>query len=333
MTFWLIYYRDYVDKNHMFINNVINTGKSLGVTIELVYVEDIINNDFEMLNSDRLLPDAVIARMINPELSTRLENARIKVFNNADVAYICNNKAETCRHIHKLGIEHIPSLAISCNSQNVFSNRIGDRHILYEFEYIDSLYNTKYGNKIFELDEKTLNSLFNNKESLLINNKNTSSYVIKSVSGHGGKEVMTLEQFLKGDAELGKQESDAANYYKDKFVIQPLINANGRDLRVYVLGHEIIGAVLRKSVYGFKSNYSLGGSVSLYELSTKQKNIVNRIIDAFDFSYVGIDFLLDENENLIFNEIEDVVGSRMLSACSNINYVGLYLKYILSNLE
>ena len=55
---------------------------------------------------------------------------------------------------------------------------------------------------------------------------------------------------------------------------------------------------------------------------------VNKIIDAFDFDYVGIDFLVGENEELIFNEIEDVVGARMLSQCSDIDYAGMYIDYI-----
>ena len=56
--------------------------------------------------------------------------------------------------------------------------------------------------------------------------------------------------------------------------------------------------------------------------------MVNRIVQAYEFGFVGIDFLFDADGNFIFNEIEDVVGSRTLSIYSNIDAVDLYLKYI-----
>jgi gamma-F420-2:alpha-L-glutamate ligase len=55
---------------------------------------------------------------------------------------------------------------------------------------------------------------------------------------------------------------------------------------------------------------------------------VNQILNLFDFGLVGIDFLIGDKGELIFNEIEDVVGARMLYQCTDINLVGLYLDYI-----
>ena len=40
---------------------------------------------------------------------------------------------------------------------------------------------------------------------------------------------------------------------------------------------------------------------------------VNQVVQVFDFGMVGIDFILDENNHWLLNEIEDVVGARMLS--------------------
>ena len=99
-----------------------------------------------------------------------------------------------------------------------------------------------------------------------------------------------------------------------------------------MIGKEIIAAVLRTAKEGFKSNFSLGGEVRLYELSEEEKNLVYRIIKQFEIGMVGIDFIIGDEGELIFNEIEDVVGSRMLYQCSEINLVEKYLKYILSQI-
>ena len=66
----------------------------------------------------------------------------------------------------------------------------------------------------------------------------------------------------------------------------------------------------------------------MYFLKAVEQELVQKIIDLFDFDMVGIDFILDDNGNLVFNEIEDVVGARMLYQCSDIDIVKEYLCYI-----
>ncbi len=147
--------------------------------------------------------------------------------------------------------------------------------------------------------------------------------VIKTVAGHGGAEVFLLDEFPPEDI--------LARFRANDSVLQPF-TGRGEDLRVYVIGERIIAAVLRHSNEGFRANYSLGGSVSLYELNTDETALVRRIIDLFDFGLVGIDFIVGNDGELIFNEIEDVVGSRMLYAVSDISVVPLYLDYIQARL-
>lgn len=145
--------------------------------------------------------------------------------------------------------------------------------------------------------------------------------VIKSVSGHGGNEVFLLTKFEELDGVL-KQCNN-----KD-MVVQPLTGSRREDLRVYVLGDKILAAILRKAKDGFKSNFSLGGEVVEYQLGEEEISIVKKIIGIFDFSLVGIDFIIGDAGELIFNEIEDVVGARMLYQCTDINLVYEYLSFI-----
>jgi gamma-F420-2:alpha-L-glutamate ligase len=165
--------------------------------------------------------------------------------------------------------------------------------------------------------------------------------VIKAVDGHGGSQVFLINERQNNNPEEGietldysGEEMDGVRQYilngigSSDVVIQPFTGSRCQDLRVYVIGKEIIAAVLRTAASGFKSNYSLGGEVRLYELSEQELVIVNIIIDEFDFGLVGIDFIIGDNGELIFNEIEDVVGARMLYQTSEINIVERYLSYI-----
>ncbi len=153
-------------------------------------------------------------------------------------------------------------------------------------------------------------------------------YVVKAVSGHGGSQV-----FLVTEETDTQQLHEIYEKLDDHVVIQPLTGTRHQDLRVYVVGREIIGAVLRTAKDGFKSNFSLGGEVEFYNLSTKEREQVQKIINIFDFDLVGIDFIIGDQGELIFNEIEDVVGSRMLYQSSNLNIVAVYLDYIEKTLD
>lgn len=145
-------------------------------------------------------------------------------------------------------------------------------------------------------------------------------FVVKSVSGHGGSQVFLVRE--------GQDVIPIYDQLDDNVVIQPLASKKKQDLRVYVMGNEIVAAVLRTGNDGFRSNFSLGGKAELYTLHDEEKAIVEKIIDLFDFGLVGIDFIVGDYGSLLFNEIEDVVGSRMLYSCSDINLVAQYLAYI-----
>jgi gamma-F420-2:alpha-L-glutamate ligase len=176
-------------------------------------------------------------------------------------------------------------------------------------------------------------SFYKNEQLLKLLEEEKKVSVIKAVDGHGGSQV-----FLTGDGNNGFPAADRMQEIiegigSSDLVKQPLVGNRHQDLRVYVIETEIIAAVLRTAREGFKSNFSLGGEVRLYELSQEEEDIVRKIIREFDFGLVGIDFIIGEQGELIFNEIEDVVGSRMLYQCSDINIVHRYLSYILGRLQ
>ncbi|WP_042223326.1 ATP-grasp domain-containing protein [Oceanobacillus manasiensis] len=146
-------------------------------------------------------------------------------------------------------------------------------------------------------------------------------FVLKEPHGRGGSQVYMIE-----DEFMFKQS--ISYIHSDYMLVQPCNVQRGKDIRVFVVGKKIVGAVLRQSDSDFRANYKLGGSAELYLLNEQERIQIERIISYFDFGMVGIDFLLDEEGNLLFNEIEDIVGSRTLSAVSDINILQIYIQFI-----
>ena len=150
-------------------------------------------------------------------------------------------------------------------------------------------------------------------------------FVMKNVRGRGGKEVFYIENDVDWMQSKEKQSKE--------IILQTADVQLGKDLRVYIIGEEIIASVLRESDFDFRANFTLGGNASLYQLREEEEKLVKKIISHFDFDLVGIDFLIGKNGELLFNEIEDIVGSRTLSKLSEINLLEKYTAHILKKLE
>lgn len=286
MLAWLIYNRDSAEYNHRYIEFYIEEGEKLGIRVRLILVEDL---EFGVRDNTWFLkvegekpeyPDFVICRVIYPLLNRQLEYMGFRVFNNAFLSEICNDKAKTYQYLAGTGIRMVDT--------------------------------SFYKNPLLE-------------EAM---NRIAGPTVVKAVDGHGGTQVFLLNQ----NSDPSEMKSSLERIGSSDAVLQPLIGSRHQDLRVYVIGKEIVAAVLRTAKEGFKSNFSLGGEVRLYVLSEEEKRIVHTIMDRFEIGLVGIDFIIGEEGELIFNEIEDVVGSRMLYQCADINIVERYLTYIKSRL-
>ena len=151
-------------------------------------------------------------------------------------------------------------------------------------------------------------------------------WIIKAVSGHGGSQVFCYpnEEFfsiIKGMAD-------------DRAVLQPRVKGIPKDVRVYIVGGKIIAAILRiGEKEGWRSNYSLGGKSMVYDLTEEQKAMVCQLTDRLKLDMAGIDFIIDEDENWYFNEMEDMAGARMLYKNTDIDIVALYLGHIASQID
>ena len=111
------------------------------------------------------------------------------------------------------------------------------------------------------------------------------------------------------------------------WIYQKLASDTGKDLRVYITGNKVTAAMLRTSENDFRSNFSLGGKASVCTLSAEEKAMVEKMIDGLDIGHCGIDLIFDNGEP-VFNEIEDVVGSRMLYKYTDIDVVEEFVEYI-----
>ncbi len=219
-------------------------------------------------------------------------------------------KAAIIRTIWPLLSEHLEAMGIRVFNSALISAMCNDKARTYR--------------EILKLNIPIIPTEFVKKENLERKlTMETKPCIVKSVDGHGGSEV-----FLISGEDEEEQLAKIRCLKANDFVIQPYIEGRKQDLRVYVLGNKILSCILRTAKQGFKSNFSLGGTVCEYQLKSGELELVQKIIEAYSFDLAGIDFLVKEDGKLIFNEIEDVVGARMLYQCTKVDLVKEYLCYI-----
>ena len=205
------------------------------------------------------------------------------------------------------------NINFSCSADFVI-NRTNSFEIAEHFE--------KKGIRVF--NPSSLTRLANNKQKCYEFMQNNSieilpihyripPLVMKPVDGKGGKNVTLIT-----DGNIPQREG---------YVYQKAASELGKDLRVWLIGGRIIASVLRESKSDFRANFCLGGTASIYNLSAEETALIRKISSLFNYDYIGMDFVFDKGK-MVFNEIEDSVGARMIYSKTNIDIIKEYCEYI-----
>ena len=146
-------------------------------------------------------------------------------------------------------------------------------------------------------------------------------FVVKAVDGHGGSEVFSADNEQKCKEIFTKIDVN-------RCICQELCSEVGVDMRVYMLGGEVLAAAKRTSKTDFRSNFSLGGKAEIVAVPDEVKSVLKKVHSHLMCDFVGVDFIRHNGE-WILNEIEDVVGTRMLYSLTDIDAAKEYVEYII----
>lgn len=111
--------------------------------------------------------------------------------------------------------------------------------------------------------------------------------VLKTVSGSQGKGVMLCENEDDLDDIFGILEKNDSSLILQEFMGE----SRGRDIRVFVIGDRVIGAMLRTAQKGFKANVSRGGSAENFPLTPEIEQLSINSAKALGLDIAGVDLL------------------------------------------
>lgn len=113
------------------------------------------------------------------------------------------------------------------------------------------------------------------------------------------------------------------------FYLQRFIPHGGRDLRVFVVGDRVLGAIERRSE-GWRTNFSRGGSVAPAELTPEWRELALRAAHAVGAEYAGVDLLPAEDGAMYVLEVNGIPGWEGLQQATGLDVAGAVIDQLLS---
>lgn len=107
----------------------------------------------------------------------------------------------------------------------------------------------------------------------------------------------------------------------------------GRDIRVQVVGGEVVACMYRWSETDFRANISNGGSMKPYHPNSAQAELAVQACAALGLSFGGVDLLFGEGEEPFLCEVNSNAHIRNLLDCTGIDVADRILAHICASVR
>ena len=116
-------------------------------------------------------------------------------------------------------------------------------------------------------------------------------------------------------------------------LIQRYVGSGGKDLRILVLGDEVLGAVWRIAVRGdWRSNVARGGSTREAKLSDELKELALKVSSVIGGEFVAVD-VFEEDGSYLVNEVNGVPEFKGFMEATKTNVPGKLVEYVRKTLR
>ena len=147
--------------------------------------------------------------------------------------------------------------------------------------------------------------------------------IIKEGHGSFGMRVYLIE--TEEDFYAKTDELRGIDYVFQQFVE----SSRGRDIRVNIVGGEIVAAMYRHSETDFRANITNGGVAQMIELTTAQEELAIKAANAVGAEFAGVDLLFGENDEPLVCEVNAAAHIRNIYNVTGINVADAMITYIL----
>ncbi|MFZ3576401.1 ATP-grasp domain-containing protein [Virgibacillus sp. DJP39] len=114
------------------------------------------------------------------------------------------------------------------------------------------------------------------------------------------------------------------------FIFQEFIGSSyGKDIRLHVVGDQVVAGMVRTASDDFRANITAGGTMQAYQPSTTEVDIAVAATKAINADFAGVDLLFGADNQPIICEINSNAHIRNMYECTGVNVADDIVDYII----
>lgn len=151
--------------------------------------------------------------------------------------------------------------------------------------------------------------------------------VIKLLEGSQGIGVVLADTETAAKALIEAFMGMRANILVQEYIKE----AQGADLRCFVIGDRVVAAIQRQAKPGeFRSNLHRGGTASLIRITPEERSIATRAARLMGLNVAGVDILRSQRGPLVL-EVNSTPGLEGIEGITGKDIAGLMIRYLEKN--
>ncbi len=151
-----------------------------------------------------------------------------------------------------------------------------------------------------------------------------SDVIVKPLFGSMGLGMVRVS-----DEEMAYRVFRTIETIRGVFYLQRAVEHDGCDVRAFVLGDRVLGAIERRA-NGWRTNLARGGTARALALPDAWADLAVRAARALDAAYAGVDLLPGRDGRVYVLEVNGIPGWRGLQEATGIDVAGALLDHLLA---
>ena len=150
--------------------------------------------------------------------------------------------------------------------------------------------------------------------------------VIKPLFGSMGHGLVRVN-----DPDVAFRVARSLEAIRAVFYVQQAVDHGGRDVRAFVVGGQVIGAIERRAPAGdWRSNLARGGSARPVALSEELRQLALTAASAVGADYAGVDLLPGAGGAAFVLEVNGIPGWKGLQRASGVDVAGAIVDHLIA---
>ena len=148
--------------------------------------------------------------------------------------------------------------------------------------------------------------------------------VIKPIFGSLGHGMVRVS-----DPDVALRVMRALDQTRPVFYVQRAIDHGGRDVRVFVVGGRVLGAIERRAAAGdWRTNVARGASAEPFDLPAAWAQLAVRAAAAIGADYAGVDLLPSRDGEVYVLEVNGIPGWEGLQKATGLDVAGAIIEQV-----